>query len=100
MPVGPFAPMGGSPMRPDITPGGVFPDYALPDHTGTVRTLNELQGGEPLILLLARGHHCPADHQQHRELATFQPKLAVAYSRMVTISTDDHRTLRQFRASV
>jgi hypothetical protein len=31
-------------MRPDIVPGGVFPDYALPDHTGTVRTLGELQG--------------------------------------------------------
>jgi len=31
-------------MRADITPGGVFPDYALPDHTGTVRTLSELQG--------------------------------------------------------
>jgi hypothetical protein len=29
-------------MRPDIVPGGVFPDYALPDHTGTVRTLGEL----------------------------------------------------------
>ena len=25
-------------------PGGTFPDYALPDHTGTVRTLSELQG--------------------------------------------------------
>jgi hypothetical protein len=22
-------------MRSDIIPGGVFPDYALPDHTGT-----------------------------------------------------------------
>ena len=30
-------------MRSDITPGGVFPDYALPDHTGTVRTLSELR---------------------------------------------------------
>jgi hypothetical protein len=26
-------------MRPDIIAGGIFPDYALPDHTGTVRTL-------------------------------------------------------------
>jgi hypothetical protein len=25
-------------VLPDIVPGGVFPDYALPDHTGTVRT--------------------------------------------------------------
>src|SRR6185437_16635639 len=40
----------GQPMRPDIIPGGVFPDYALPDHTGTVRALSELQGRDPLIL--------------------------------------------------
>jgi hypothetical protein len=25
-------------MRPDIIPGGTFPDYALPDHTNTVRS--------------------------------------------------------------
>lgn len=43
-------------MRPDIIPGGVFPDYALPDHTGAVRTLSELQGPDPLILTLSRGH--------------------------------------------
>ena len=39
-------------MRPDIVPGAVFPDYALPDHTDTVRTLSELQGEDPLILTL------------------------------------------------
>ena len=36
-------------MRSDITPGGTFPDYALPDHTSTVRTLSELQGRDPLL---------------------------------------------------
>jgi hypothetical protein len=36
-------------MRPDIVPGGILPDYALPDHTGTVRTLSEVQGSDPLI---------------------------------------------------
>jgi hypothetical protein len=42
-------------VRADIVPGGVFPDYALlPDHTGTVRALSELQGRDPLILTLAR----------------------------------------------
>jgi peroxiredoxin len=56
-------------MRPDIRPGGIFPDYALPDHTGTVRTLSELQGRDPLILTLARGNYCPKEHQQHLELA-------------------------------
>src|SRR4029453_6793357 len=87
-------------MRSDIVPGGVFPDYALPDHTGTVRTLSELQGRGPLILTLARGHYCPKEHQQHLEMATLlQPKAAVAYTRIVTISTDDHHELQEFRAS-
>ena len=34
-------------MRSNIVPGGVFPDYELPDHTGKVRTLSELQGNTP-----------------------------------------------------
>lgn len=59
---------GGHPMPSDITPGGVFPDYALPDQTSTVRTISELQGRNPLILTLARGHHRPKEHQQHLEL--------------------------------
>ena len=87
-------------MRSDITPGGVFPDYALPDHTGTVRTLSELQGRDPLILALARGRSCPQEHQQHLELAASQSKIAMASTQIVTISTDDHHTLQAFRASV
>jgi hypothetical protein len=47
----------------------VFPDYELPDHTSTPRKLSELQGDDPLILTLARGHYCPKEHQQHLELA-------------------------------
>ena len=87
-------------MRSDIVPGGVFPDYALPDHTGVVRTLSELQGRDPMILTLARGHYCPKEHLQHLELAALQPKIAVACTQIVTISTDDHHTLLEFRASV
>jgi len=64
-------------MRPDIAPGGVFPDYELPDHTGKLCKLSELQGDDPLILALARGHYCPKEHQQHLELAAFYPKIAV-----------------------
>ncbi len=86
-------------MRSDVTTGGVLPDYALPDHTGTVRTLSELQGRDPLILMLARGHYCPKEHQHHLELAAFQSKVAVAYTKMVTIATDDHHTLQEFRST-
>jgi peroxiredoxin len=42
-------------MRPDITPGARFPNYELPDHTGTSRRLSELQGNNPLVLVLSRG---------------------------------------------
>jgi len=80
-------------MRSDIAPGGVFPDYELPDHTGARRKLSELQGEDPLILTLARGHYCPKEHQQHLELAAFYPKIAVAYTQIATIATDDHHTL-------
>ncbi|HEY7176911.1 MAG TPA: redoxin domain-containing protein [Micromonosporaceae bacterium] len=87
-------------MRSDIIPGGIFPDYALPDHTDTVRRLSDVQGRDPLILTLARGHYCPKEHQQHLELAAFQTKVAVAYTQMATISTDDHHTSQEFRLSV
>jgi hypothetical protein len=30
-------------MRSDIVPGGIFPDYELPEHTGKARKLSELQ---------------------------------------------------------
>jgi peroxiredoxin len=88
-------------MRADIVPGAVFPDYALPDHTNTVRTLSEIQGDDPMILTLARGHYCPKEHQQHLEIATvLQSKIAVAYTKIATISTDEHHTSQEFRASV
>ena len=87
-------------MRSDIVPGAVFPDYELPDHTGTARTLSEIQGDDPMILTLARGHYCPKEHQQHLQLAAFYPQINVAYTKVATISTDDHHTSQEFRDSV
>ena len=84
-------------MRPDIAPGATFPDYELPDHTDTPRRLSEIQGDDPMILTLARGHYCPKEHQQHLELAAFYPKIAVAYTQIATIATDEHHTLQEFR---
>jgi len=87
-------------MRADIVPRAVLPDYELPDHEKIPRRLSELQGDDPMILTLARGHYCPKEHQQHLELAAFYPRIAVAYTKIVTIATDDHDTLQEFRASV
>jgi peroxiredoxin len=52
-------------MRADIAPGGIFPDYELTDYAKNRRKLSELQGNDPMILVLSRGHFCPKDHQQH-----------------------------------
>jgi peroxiredoxin len=87
-------------MRADIAPDGIFPDYELTDHTRTRRRLSELQGTDPMILVLSRGHFCPKDHQQHLQLAAAYQKIAVAYTQIVTISTDNIVETREFRASV
>jgi peroxiredoxin len=87
-------------MRSDIVPGATFPDYELPDHENVTRRLSDIQGDDPMILTLARGHYCPKEHQQHLELAANYPKIAVAYTQMATIATDEHHTLQEFRASV
>jgi peroxiredoxin len=87
-------------MRSDIVPGGRFPDYELTAHTKTRHKLSELQGNDPMVLVLSRGHYCPKDHQQHLELAGAYPQIAVAYTQVVTISTDNIVESREFRASV
>src|SRR3954462_8369252 len=87
-------------MRSDIAPGGTFPDYELPDHTRTMRKLSEIQGDDPLILTLDRGHYCPKEHQQHLELAAFYPKIAVGYPPIPKIATDGHHESQESRAPV
>ncbi len=87
-------------MRPDIVAGARFPDYELTDHTRTRRRLSELQRNDPMILILSRGHYCPKDHQQHLELAAFYPRIAVAYTQIVTIATDSVLELNEFRDAV
>ena len=87
-------------MRADIVAGAAFPDYELPDHEGTPHRLSDIQGDDPFILLLARGHYCPKEHQQHLQLASFYSQINVAYTRIATISTDDQHTSQEFRNSV
>jgi peroxiredoxin len=87
-------------MRADILPGGTFPDYELTDQSKARRRLSNLQGINPMILVLSRGSYCPKDHQQHLELAANYPKIAVAYTQIVTISTDNILETNEFRDQV
>jgi len=87
-------------LRADIVPGAVFPDYELSDHRGTHRKLSELQGDDPLVLVLARGGFCPKDRRQHEGLLHLHREMQVGYCRLVTISTDNLLETSEFRNGV
>jgi peroxiredoxin len=76
-------------MRPDIVPGAVFPDYELTDHAARRRKLSDLQGPDPLIVVLSRGGYCPKDRRQAEGLIQLHREMEVGYCRLVTISTDN-----------
>ena len=87
-------------MRADIVPGAIFPDYSLTDHTGKRRTLSELQGPDPLLLVLSRGGFCPKDRRQAEGLAQLHREMEVGYCRLVTISTDNLVETNEYRTGV
>jgi peroxiredoxin len=87
-------------MRRDIVPGAGFPDYELPDHRGKHRRLSELQGSDPLIVVLGRGGFCPKDRRQHEGLLVLHREMEVGYCRLVTITTDNLLETNELRSGV
>src|SRR5579864_2275239 len=87
-------------MRANIVAGAVFPDYELTDHSGTRRKLSDLQGPDPMILVLSRGGYCPKDLRQAASLVQLHHEMEVGYSRLVTISTDNMLTTNEYRTGV
>ena len=87
-------------MRNDIIPGARFPDYQLTDHTATRRKLSELQGADPMIVVLSRGGFCPKDRRQHEGLIELYREMEVGYCRLVTISTDNLSETNEYRSGV
>jgi peroxiredoxin len=87
-------------MRADISPGGVFPDYELSDHGGKRRTLSQLQGGDPMILILSRGGFCPKDRRQLEGLVQLHREMEVGYCRLVTLSTENLIETNELRSGV
>ncbi|MGX0961543.1 peroxiredoxin [Bradyrhizobium japonicum] len=87
-------------MRPDMMPGVTFPDYELSDHTGKHRKLSELQGGDPMVLVLGRGGFCPKDRRQAEGLLQLHREMEVGYCRLVTITTDNITQTSEYRSGV
>jgi peroxiredoxin len=87
-------------MRSDIIPGAIFPDYELSYHAAKRRKLSELQGPDPMILVLSRGGYCPKERRQAEGLLELHRELEVGYCRLVTISTDSIIETNEYRNGV
>jgi peroxiredoxin len=87
-------------MRADIVPGASFPDYELSDHRGKRRKLSELQGDDPMVLVLSRGSYCPKDRRQHEALLQLHREMQVGHCRLVTLSTDNLLELNEMRSGL
>src|ERR1700693_2224026 len=87
-------------MRADIVAGAVFPDYELTDHAAKRRKLSDLQGPDPMILVLSRGAFCPKDRRQAEGLLQLHREIEVGYCRLVSISTDNLLSTNEYRSGV
>jgi peroxiredoxin len=76
-------------MSIGLTPGAVLPDFELPDDSGAMHRLSELQGDDAMILMLGRGEHCPRERQHQREMLKFHEITDVAFTRLVTVLPND-----------
>ncbi len=86
-------------MSKGLTVGAVLPDFELPDETGTRWHLSELQGDNPMILMLGRGEHCPRERQHQREMVKFHEWCAVAFTQLVTVLPNDLHDVGKLKIS-
>ena len=86
-------------MSKGLEIGSKLPDFKLPDENGRMHRLSELQGGDPMILMLGRGEHCPRERQHQREMLIFQTWDPVAFTQMVTILPNNLHDVMRLRLS-
>jgi hypothetical protein len=74
-------------MRSGVVRGAALADYEFPDRPDTPRRLSGLQGGDPVVLILARGSYCPKEPQFDLSLLLLARQSIVGYARRVNITT-------------
>ena len=87
-------------MRADLLPGGQFPDLALPDQGGVLRSLSELAGGDPLVVHFYRGWFCPKERAWFPELLALTERAEVAYTALVSVSVEPPAIQAALRAGM
>jgi peroxiredoxin len=84
-------------MSKNLEPGAMFPDFELPDDTGTMHRLSEIQGDNAMVVLLARGEHCPRERQHHTEMLRFHKLAPVAFTELVSIFPNDQHDTNKMK---
>jgi len=87
-------------MRADLVPGRRFPDLALPDQDGVIRSLSELAGGDPLVVHFYRGWFCPKERAWFPELLALAERAEVAYTALVSVSVEPPAIQAALRAGM
>ncbi len=80
-----------------LNKGEKAPDFALPDETGTIRTLGELLGGSSLILYFYPADFTPGCTQEACDLRDLHASILAAGLRVVGVSPQDGDSHRRFR---
>jgi peroxiredoxin len=86
-------------MSKGLTPGATLPDFELPDETGAMHRLSELQGDDVMVLMLGRGEHCPRERQHQREMLKFYEWSSVAFTQLVTVLPNDLHDVYKLKIS-
>ena len=79
--------------------GMTLPDFELPDDEGVLHRLSELQGDDPMILMLGRGEHCPRERQHQREMIKLYEWCAVGFTQLVTVLPNDQHETNKLKIS-
>jgi peroxiredoxin len=86
-------------MSKNLQPGMTLPDFELRDDEGNLHKLSELQGDEPMVLLLGRGEHCPRERQHQREMLKLHEWSAVGFTTLVTVLPNDAHETNKLKIS-
>ena len=86
-------------MSDKLKPGMTLPDFELSDDEGVMHRLSELQGEDPMVLLLGRGEHCPRERQHQREMIKLHEWCAVGFTKLVTVLPNNQHDANKLKIS-
>jgi peroxiredoxin len=86
-------------MSEKLQPGLTIPDFELPDDNGVMHRLSQLQGDDPMVLMLGRGEHCPRERQHQREMLKLHEWCAVGFTKLVTVLPNNQHDTNKLKIS-